>query len=339
MFETFTALSTVFISILLQALPFMLVGALLSSIIHIFIPPHIIIAAFPKKYGLGFATALFAGFFFPVCECASVPLMRGLIKKGVAMPIAVTFMLAAPIVNPISIISTYYAFPQEPSFALYRVYFGLIISFAAGLILMAYPESKYLREYAEELSGKFAQHIPIDTHTTCEFCSCHKTAPHGHAIIAHDHSVMQQKHSLKENYSQKIIELLYHTGNEFFTAGSYLIIGALITAVIRVGVPQNFFRNTSAYPIIGILLMMLFAFVFSACSTSDAFIARSFLNRFSSGAVLAFLVYGPMMDVKNFCMLLSLFKTRFVIELTVIITALNAIGLAILIKIFAIGTI
>ncbi|MGP1593767.1 MAG: permease [Treponema sp.] len=336
MFETFTALSTVFISIVLQALPFMLVGAVLSSIIHIFIPPHVIVAAFPKKYGLGFATALFAGFLFPVCECASVPLMRGLIKKGVAMPIAVTFMLAAPIVNPISIISTYYAFPQQPAFALYRLYFGLIISFATGLILLVYPESKYMRESFEEAGDKTAKSIHIDSHTAFQNYSDSRKIPYTHAIMAHNYTGVQ-RYVPEKNHLKNIIELLYHTGSEFFTAGTYLIIGALITALIRVGVPQHFFRSTSAYPLIGILIMMLFAFIFSACSTSDAFIARSFLNRFSSGAVLAFLVYGPMMDIKNLCMLLSLFKTRFVVELTVIITAINALGLAILIKIFAVG--
>ena len=77
---------------------------------------------------------------------------------------------------------------------------------------------------------------------------------------------------------------------------------------------------------------MLFAFVFSACSTSDAFIARSFLNRFPSGSILGFLVYGPMMDIKNLFMLLSLFKKRFVIELTLIITVVNFIGISVLVR-------
>ena len=142
----FSTIHTVFTGIVLQAVPFMLLGALLSSALYAFVPDRLLIKLFPKKYGIGFLTALFAGALFPVCECAAVPLMRSLIKKGVAMPIAVTFMLASPIVNPISIVSTLYAFPQQPSVAFYRLSFGLLIAFAIGLLLLFYPEEKYLKE-------------------------------------------------------------------------------------------------------------------------------------------------------------------------------------------------
>ena len=146
----FSTIHTVFTGIVLQAVPFMLLGALLSSALYVFVPDRLLVRIFPKKYGLGFVTALFAGVLFPVCECAAVPLMRSLIKKGVAMPIAVTFMLASPIVNPISIISTLYAFPQQPSVALLRLYFGLTIAFGIGLLLLFYPEEKYLKEEKED---------------------------------------------------------------------------------------------------------------------------------------------------------------------------------------------
>ena len=142
----FSTVHTVFTGIVLQAVPFMLLGALLSSALYAFVPDRLLIKLFPQKYGIGFLTALFAGALFPVCECAAVPLMRSLIKKGVAMPIAVTFMLASPIVNPISIVSTLYAFPQQPSVAFYRLCFGLLIAFAIGLLLLFYPEEKYLKE-------------------------------------------------------------------------------------------------------------------------------------------------------------------------------------------------
>ena len=123
-----------------------------------------------------------------------------------------------------------------------------------------------------------------------------------------------------------------HTCSEFFTTGPFLILGAFITALMRAAVPQEFFSITSGSAAGSLLVMMLFAFVFSACSTSDAFIARSFLNRFPSGSILGFLVYGPMMDIKNLFMLLSLFKKRFVIELTLIITVVNFIGISVLVR-------
>ena len=337
MFDFFSAVHTIGIGILLQALPFMLLGSLLSSALHMFIPPHIVIKAFPKKSGLGFLTALFAGLLFPVCECASVPLMRALIKKGVAMPIAVTFMLAAPIINPVSIVSTLYAFPQQPMVAFYRLYFGLTIAFGIGLLLLCYPEKSYLKEElsddgtGEPAYGSTRPAIQFNANRTVskaeERLFLRNALPNTVAPVPESSGILS-----RILHTGSV--LLLHTGSEFFAAGQFLIIGAFITALIRVGVPQHFFTLSAQSFSGSLLLMMLFAFVFSACSSSDAFIARSFLNRFSLGPILGFLVYGPMMDIKNLFMLLSLFKKRFVIELTLIITAAHFIGTAILVRLF-----
>lgn len=350
MLDFFFAVHIVFTGIVLQALPFMVLGGLLSSILHVFVPNTIIIKVFPKKYGIGFLTALFSGLFFPVCECASVPMMRGLIKKGVAMPIAVTFMLASPIINPVSIISTFYAFPQQPSIALYRVYFGLLIAFGIGLLLLLYPEEAYLKDdfcvqYGDPV--RFSQRgmpgvfnpakkrrllyelsFSPSSHRSGEQQSIQET------MSGTSYRANKIKTNIWRSVSAKISAVLLHTGEEFFAAGPFLIFGAFITAVIRIAVPQSFFGIDTSTAVGSLLLMMLFAFVFSACSSSDAFIARSFVNRFPTGSILGFLVYGPMMDIKNLFMLLSLFKKRFVLELTIIITAVNAIGLAFLIKLF-----
>ncbi|UTC66553.1 MULTISPECIES: permease [unclassified Treponema] len=286
--------NTVFLSILLQALPFMLLGILISSILHIFISDNFIVKIFPNKHGLGFLTAIFGGLFFPVCECATVPILSGLVKKGVAMPIAITFMLAAPILNPISIMATLYAFPENPMVAVYRILFGIITAASIGCLLLFYPKNEYLKE-------------EIETHTHHCSCGC-----------SHD----VQKNSFFENLKNMFL----HTGTEFFNVGPYLILGALITALIRAGIPSDFFTGVNEpHSLGGILIMMLFAFIFSACSTSDAFIARSFYGSFSLFSIMGFLVYGPMMDLKNIFMLLSIFKKRFVIELTVIITIMNVI--------------
>lgn len=324
----FSTIHTVFTGIVLQAVPFMLLGALLSSALYAFVPDRLLIKLFPKKYGIGFLTALFAGALFPVCECAAVPLMRSLIKKGVAMPIAVTFMLASPIVNPISIVSTLYAFPQQPSVAFYRLSFGLLIAFAIGLLLLFYPEEKYLKE-------DFDREPSVQPHTfggvdTAFRLATGRSAQNSRSEPQSDNFGSITAESKVQWLQVKVYALLMHTCSEFFTTGPFLILGAFITALIRAAVPQELFSITSGSAAGSLLVMMLFAFVFSACSTSDAFIARSFLNRFPSGSILGFLVYGPMMDIKNLFMLLSLFKKRFVIELTLIITAINFIGISVL---------
>ena len=323
----FSTIHTVFTGIVLQAVPFMLLGALLSSVLYAFVPDRLLIKLFPKKYGIGFLTALFAGTLFPVCECAAVPLMRSLIKKGVAMPIAVTFMLASPIVNPISIVSTLYAFPQQPSVAFYRLCFGLLIACAIGLLLLFYPEEKYLKE-------DFDREPAVQPHSLGDAAAAFRLATGRSAQNSRSEPQSDNfKGTTTESKTQwlqvKVYALLMHTCSEFFTTGPFLILGAFITALMRAAVPQEFFSITSGSAAGSLLVMMLFAFVFSACSTSDAFIARSFLNRFPSGSILGFLVYGPMMDIKNLFMLLSLFKKRFVIELTLIITVVNFIGISV----------
>ena len=328
----FSTIHTVFTGIVLQAVPFMLLGALLSSVLYAFVPDRLLIKLFPKKYGIGFLTALFAGTLFPVCECAAVPLMRSLIKKGVAMPIAVTFMLASPIVNPISIVSTLYAFPQQPSVAFYRLCFGLLIACAIGLLLLFYPEEKYLKE-------DFDREPAVQPHSLGDAAAAFRLATGRSAQNSRSEPQSDNfKGTTTESKTQwlqvKVYALLMHTCSEFFTTGPFLILGAFITALMRAAVPQEFFSITSGSAAGSLLVMMLFAFVFSACSTSDAFIARSFLNRFPSGSILGFLVYGPMMDIKNLFMLLSLFKKRFVIELTLIITVVNFIGISVVTRLF-----
>ena len=327
----FSTIHTVFTGIVLQAVPFMLLGALLSSALYAFVPDRLLIRIFPKKYGLGFLTALFAGVLFPVCECAAVPLMRSLMKKGVAMPIAVTFMLASPIVNPISIVSTLYAFPQQPSVAVYRLCFGLLIAFGIGLLLLFYPEEKYLKEEMADFAAEpAAQPKPLAGADTTFRLATGRTAPQNVYSEPQSGFFNDAAGGRVRWVQAKLYTLLMHTCSEFFTAGPFLILGAFITALIRAAVPQEFFSITGGSAAGSLLVMMLFAFVFSACSTSDAFIARSFLNRFPLGSILGFLVYGPMMDIKNLFMLFSLFKKRFVIELTVIITVINFIGISLL---------
>ena len=328
----FSTIHTVFTGIVLQAVPFMLLGALVSSTLYAFVPDRLLVKFFPKKYGLGFLTALFAGALFPVCECAAVPLMRSLVKKGVAMPIAVTFMLASPIVNPISIISTLYAFPQQPSVALLRLYFGLTIAFGIGLLLLFYPEEKYLKEEKDDFDAEPAtQPYPLAGADTTLRLATGRAAPQNVYSGSQPDFFNNAAAGGRVRWVQaKLYTLLMHTCSEFFTAGPFLILGAFITALIRAAVPQEFFSITGGSAAVSLILMMLFAFVFSACSTSDAFIARSFLNRFSLGSILGFLVYGPMMDIKNLFILFSLFKKRFVIELTIIITVVNFIGISVL---------
>lgn len=280
--------STVFLSILIQAVPFILVGVLFSSIIQVFVTSEVLGRFFPKNPILGFLFALISGVALPVCDCAIVPVASRLIKKGIPLPIAITFMLAAPIVNPIAIASTLYAFPNQPTTALYRIYFGATVAFFVGLILYIFPEKD----------------VALDSLDSLAQCEC---------------AVCSDYYGGTKGIVEKLKAIFKHSSMEFFQVGKFLIIGAFLSSLLQVMVPKDIIFNLGGTTITSLLVMMLAAFILSVCSTSDAFIARTFINQLPFRSVLGFMVVGPMIDIKNLSMLLGNFKKRFVLKVVVLI--------------------
>lgn len=302
--------NTIFISILMQAFPFMLIGIFVSSAMAVFAPDQFVVRIFPSRFGLGFVTAMFAGLLFPVCECAIVPVTTRLVKKGVALPIAITFMLSAPIINPIVIVSTLYAFPGQPRVALFRVVFGLVIALVVGLMLFLLGIDNDALTSMQESCG----------------CGCHNHS-HDHcggcAAPTTDTARGEAEKQTARAVRQKLRAMFIQAGEEFFSVGRYLVLGALFTSLIQILIPRAWFAGLNEKNGLPLLIMMAVAFIFSACSTSDAFIAKSFAGRFSIGAIMGFLVFGPVMDVKNILMLLAGFKKSFVATLVFIIFLAN----------------
>jgi uncharacterized membrane protein YraQ (UPF0718 family) len=111
--------------------------------------------------------------------------------------------------------------------------------------------------------------------------------------------------------------VLTHAAGEFFEVGGYLIAGAALSSVIQVFVPKGIMTGLGASSVLSLLLMMLAAFILSICSTSDAFIARSFANSIPITSVMGFMVLGPMLDLKNLFMLFGSFKKGFVVKLVI----------------------
>jgi Predicted permeases len=290
-------LKTVFLSILFEAFPFILIGIFVSSIIQEVIPAQFLDRIFSKNKALGFMAALLFGAVFPVCDCATVPVAARLMKKGVPVPVAVTFLLSAPIVNPIVILSTFYAFPGYPFIAAFRVITGLLVALVTGLLFTLLPAYK-TDGYLKHLEAK-----------------------------GHDHRHEQREH--EENGRLSVFEaVLTHAAEEFFEVGGYLIAGAALSSVIQVCVPKDVMTGLGANGILSLLLMMLAAFVLSICSTSDAFIARSFAGNIPIASVMGFMVLGPMLDLKNLFMLFGNFKKGFVFRLVAAILITSFIILA-----------
>ncbi len=279
--QTFT---TIFTGILVEALPFIMIGLFVSSILHVVIPSELILKIFPKNKFLAIIVASLAGLFFPVCDCAVIPVARRLIKKGVDVPVAITYMIASPIVDPVVIMATLYAFAGDIRFAALRVFLGLLVAIIIGNIMLATKEN---------------QSIVIDSLTPqtcdCGFCS---------------------EDELEEAPS-KIRGVFRHVETEFFSIMKFIIIGAAVSGLIHTYIPQSFLINLSENQILSVIILMIAAYLMSMCATSDAFVGRSFINAFGMLPVTGFLVFGPIMDLKNTLVMSSMYTKRFVLKVVI----------------------
>lgn len=277
----------IFLGIAFQAVPFLLIGVLISSFIQVFISREAIERIFPKNMVGGILTALFAGFFLPVCDCASIPIFRSLVKKGVPLPAAVTFMTATPVINPVVMLSTYYAFNGNLRIVFTRVGLGMIAAVLIGLIFYFLP-SRLTESFSERVDGALCS------------CGCYEGTDN------------------IESLSGKISLMIRHSQIEFFNVGKYLMLGALFTAVLQTTLSKSFATATGSELVLSLGLLMLMAFLLSLCSSSDAVIARSLANRFSLTATMGFLVFGPMMDIKNVLLLSGYFPKKFIGKLVAV---------------------
>lgn len=278
--------SVIFISIVLEALPFIMIGAFVSSLIQVYITESTIARILPKHKLLGLLTASLAGIVFPLCECAIIPIGRRLIKKGVPVYMAVTFMLAVPIVNPVVMLSTFYAFHTRPYMVFIRGGFGILIAIAIGFIVSITEGNK------SPVKGTY-----MEEGLACS-CGC-------------DHSGSINK--------SKVMMILQHTNSEIYDIGKLLILGAFISAFFQTVISRHIIALVGKHPVYSILAMMTFAYILSLCSEADAFIASTFLGQFTVGSIAAFLLLGPMIDIKNTLMLTASFKKSFVIKLMLMI--------------------
>ena len=285
-----------FLGIILQAFPFLITGVLLSSLIQLFVSKQFIERHFPKNIPLGILFSLMGGFCLPVCDCVSIPVFRSLVKKGIPLTSAVIFMTAAPVINPVVILSTYYAFNGNMRIVAVRILLGIFCSVCIGLsFLIREPKEVLLAgEHFGGVNGCSCGCAHSDEHTHEACCSC---------AADEEHTPVLGKTNTGGKPQNRFVHFLEHARVEFFSVGTYLIVGAAISAVFQVVGGKLPFSTSFSGKAVSLFVMMAFAFLFSLCSSSDAVVARTFMPRFSIGAVLGFLVFGPMMDIKNILML------------------------------------
>lgn len=278
-----------YLGIIVEALPFLLIGAVLSALIQIYVSDEVIKKIIPKNSIIAYFIAAISGIFFPVCECAIVPITRSLIKKGLPIGVGITFMLSVPIVNPVVIMSTYYAFPNDINIVIYRTIGGVIGALIVGMVVgFIYDKKKNTEVLKSEEVGLY-----------CDCCT-----------FSNNYYI-----SLKG----KIKNLVLNASNEFLNISVYFIFGALLSSIFVVFLQDSLINNMTSGKIVGIGIMMLLGFLLSLCSEADAFVAKGFMDNFGVAGVIAFLILGPMMDLKNLILSFGFFKKRFVLQLLLII--------------------
>ncbi|MEM7794012.1 MAG: permease [Cyanobacteria bacterium P01_C01_bin.118] len=317
--EKFSNGLTLFFSLLVEAIPFLLIGVAFSSLLLFFVNERSLIKILPKHPLLGAISGSLMGVFFPVCECGNVPVARRLIIQGAPSSVAVGFLLAAPTINPVVFWATWVAFRGQPEIVFFRVGFTLVIAVTIAWVFSRQQDMRPLlqpvvaRQMRKLKPRSAAPASPLLSSGTFLMKS------DGNTLQMDDPATQEMLSSGPDKpFVVKLQLVLDNMILEMRELGAVLILGSAIAAFVQVAIPREWILALGQNFVTSILAMMLLAAVVSICSTVDSFFALSFSSTFTTGAQLAFLVFGPMIDLKNIGLLLTLFKPRVIFYIFVL---------------------
>ena len=273
-----------FTSILYEALPFVILGAIFAGFVEEFVPQRLVTRFIPRNRSLAILASGLLGLIFPMCECGIVPVMRRLLRKGLPLSCCVAYMLAGPIINLIVISSTFVAFAKHDygyAITALRVLLGFLVALGTALIV-----DWQFRRHGHDLLNPIAVPPPD----------------------ADNDGKPAEKRPFRERLGN-ITETALHDFSDILL---FLILGALLAAGVGLFVDRAYLDEMSrAYPVLAIAAMMGVAVLLCLCSEADAFVAASFTTLLPA-AKLSFLVLGPMMDIKLFLMYTRVFRFRLI---------------------------
>lgn len=281
---------TLALSVLIEALPFVVLGVVLAIAVQVWVPGSVVERILPRAGWARRAVLSLVGMVIPVCECGNVPFARGLMMRGVGAADTLAFLVAAPIVNPIVIITTHQAFGMDDGILVARLVGGYLIANLVGWIYSLHPEPERL------LTERFSRE--------CE-------------AVSHDHGKRTTR-----TLAQFVVELR--------AVMPALVIGSALAGAVQVLVPRSLLLAIGSNPVLSIAAMMLLAITVAICSNVDSFFALSFAATFSPGSLVAFLLVGPVVDVKMMALMRTMFTTRAIAGLVaVVILAAGAIAIGV----------
>jgi hypothetical protein len=275
-------LITIFLGIFLEALPFVVAGVLVSTLFTLFVSDRTVQRVAPRTWGRAAVAGALLGLVVPVGETGNIPIARRLLHKGAPLPLGISFLLGAPVVNPLVIAATLVAFPDNWLIVGGRIALTLVIAIMATLVLVKLPNQAGL------------------------------LAPD--SVPAHD--------GVDGSIERSFGAWVRHTSDEFIDMTRWLIVGSLGAATLQTLVPQGTLLAIGNDPFLSVLVLLALAVVLSVSSISDTFVASALGSTFGPGALVAFLVFGPMLDLKSVLMFLTTLSPRAVALLVGIIAPL-----------------
>ncbi|MEZ6140148.1 MAG: permease [Zavarzinella sp.] len=292
-------LAAITISVIWEAFPFVVIGAVLAGILEEMVPQQAIAKLIPKNTFLAVLIGSLLGIVFPMCECGIVPVMRRLLRKGLPLGTCVAYMLAGPIVNIVVISSTWIAFRRYgygEEMVYIRVGMGIITAVVTGLIIQS-----MFRKLGNSMLNPIS--IPdADKSTTTALPQVHPSENRA----GEKASLFRRLANISETALHDFIDIMV-----FLTLGSFLAAGArLFILEPNEAIADTFYGN----PFISIGVMIFIAFIMCLCSEADAFVAAS-LTKFSIASKIAFLVSGPMVDIKLIFMFSRVFRAKTIITI------------------------
>ena len=272
----------IFQGLLLEAIPFLLLGVAIAGLARWLVPQNAWVQRLPKNPLLAPITGALMGFALPACECGNVPVARRLLASGAPMGTAFGFLFAAPVLNPIVLASTWAAFPDQPWLLVARPLGAFVIAVLLSLLLVQLPETQLL-EHALLSERRMSQ--PLSTVGLLERSG---------GLVGDPIRELTPTQATRLRAS----DVLEQSSREFLDLLALLVLGCLIAALVQTWLPRSWLLAVGGAPTGSILALMLLAVVVSVCSSVDAFLALGFAAQVTPGALLAFLLLGPVVDLK-----------------------------------------
>jgi uncharacterized membrane protein YraQ (UPF0718 family) len=290
-----------FSSILYEAMPFIIFGAIVAGLVEELVPPRLFARIIPRNRFLAIAIGGLLGLPSPMCDCGILVIVRRVLRKGVPLSCCICYLLAGPIVNVVTLLSTKVAFSGQEDAVnsagqlTYQLGGYWMMGLRAGLGYLVAFITSLVVEWQYKKHGPHKLLMPLAVPVTEPM----KGKENG------------EDEGPRRTFGQKLNGICSTALHDFIDVMVFLILGAILAALGRMLFKERLEQLSAAYPALAIGLMMCLAVVLCICSQADAFVACSF-TKVQPAPKLAFLVLGPMLDFKLYSMYTRVFRPRLI---------------------------